>query len=186
MMSFRRHLVLAAFLPWGAGCESAASEGAVTTGQARAGQDAPASDTALVGYDLRRIRPGEEPLRVVFDRVRQQALAEGKQVAVLFSADWCDQCRALDLALGKMHPERAIGHVRILQLKEEDWESAGRVGEFNDLRVRWQPTINTYPLFVLLDREGGKVEEMRDAIERLEAQGLESTVNLWFESVRSG
>jgi thiol-disulfide isomerase/thioredoxin len=120
----------------------------------------------------------------VFERLREQARLEGKRVAVLFGADWCDTCQRLDLELGNLHPTADIGHVRIFQLKEEDWQAATRMNEFNALRSRWSPVINTYPLFVVLDDDGAKVEEMSEAVDRMQAAGVEPTVRGWFRGLR--
>jgi hypothetical protein len=140
------------------------------------------SQDPLVGYDLRRLRPRDgELLADMFERVRGEALGEHKRVAVLFSADWCEPCRHLDLELGNTHPESMIGDVRVLELKEDDWVAVARMDEFNSLRRRWEPQLNTYPLLILLDNAGGRVEEMKQAIERLEAAGLEPTLPVWFE-----
>ncbi len=138
--------------------------------------------TAEVGYDLRSLRPRDERLGEAFDRMREEALAEGKRVAVLFSADWCHRCQRLDAELGNMHPASKIGDVRIFVLKEEDWEQATRMDEFKKLRLRWDPVMGTYPMFVLLDEQGKRAEEMKEAIERLEGEGLEPTVDNWFAS----
>ncbi|HET6582749.1 MAG TPA: thioredoxin family protein [Nannocystaceae bacterium] len=154
-------------------------------------RDAPAESTMAaskgprsVGYDLRRLRPkNEEKLADMFERLRTQALKEGKHVAVLFSADWCEPCRKLQLELGNMQPEDAIGHVRILELVEEDWEAATRLDEFEGLRARWYDQPASYPVFVVLDDAGGKVEEMKEAIERLEGAGVEPTVANWFRGL---
>ncbi len=135
----------------------------------------------LVGYDLRRLRPREgERLAAMFDRLAAQARGEGKRVAVLFSADWCEPCKHLDLELGNTHPRSMIGEVRILELKEDDWAAAARMDEFNGLRRRWEPAIGTYPLLILLDDEGKRVDEMKEAKERMEKQGLDPTLPLWF------
>jgi thiol-disulfide isomerase/thioredoxin len=140
---------------------------------------------AMVGYDIRRLRPrNEEPLVKMFDRVRAQAQADGKQVAVYFSADWCEACRPLALELGNVHPAPAIDHVRVIEIKEEDWEPVTRMDEYNGLRSRWYPLLNTYPLVILLDENGHKVEEMREAKRRLESMGVEATLVNWFQSVR--
>lgn len=77
-----------------------------------------------------------------------------------------------------------IGDVRILELKEDDWSAVARMDEFNSLRRRWEPILNTYPLLILLDAEGKRVEEMKDAKDRLEAAGLAPTLPIWFESSR--
>jgi thiol-disulfide isomerase/thioredoxin len=151
-------------------------------------KDSSASTSAeadpLVGYDLRRLRPREEePLATMFDRLEAQARAEGKRVVVLFSADWCEPCQHLDLELGNTHPRSMIGGVRVLELKEDEWSAAARMDEFNALRRRWEAVLGTYPLVVLLDREGKRVEEMREAKDRLEALGLDATLPLWFASL---
>ena len=113
---------------------------------------AKAEQDPLVGYDLRRLRPrDDEPLASMFERVREQAQSEHKRVMVLFSADWCEPCRHLDLELGNTHPESMIGDVRVLELKEDDWVAVARMDEFNSLRRRWEPVLNTYPLLILLD-----------------------------------
>jgi thiol-disulfide isomerase/thioredoxin len=140
---------------------------------------------AMVGYDVRRLRPrNEEPLSKMFDRVRAQARADGKQVVVYFSADWCEACRPIALELGNVHPADAIDHIRVIELNEEEWEQVTRMNEYNGLRSRWYPILHTYPLFILLDESGQKVEEMREAKERLEGMGVEATILNWFQSVR--
>jgi hypothetical protein len=105
-------------------------------------------------------------------------------VAMLFSADWCERCGRLELELGNLHPASDIAHVRIIELVEEDWEQALRMNEFDQLRLRWDATKNTYPLFVVLDAQGGKVEEMKEAIERLEQAGQTATLATWFRGLR--
>jgi hypothetical protein len=140
----------------------------------------------MVGYDLRRLRPREdEGLTEMFERLRTEALAEHKRVVVLFSADWCEPCRVLDLELGNLHPRSMIGDVRIFELKEDDWSAAARMDEFNALRRRWEPVLNTYPLLVLLDNAGSRIEDMKEARTRLEAAGLDPTLPIWFEETRS-
>jgi thiol-disulfide isomerase/thioredoxin len=146
---------------------------------------APADSDPLVGYDLRRLRPRDEPLSEMFERVRADALREHKRVVVLFSADWCEPCRHLDLELGNTHPTSMIGDVRVLELKEDDWVAVARMDEFNSLRRRWEPVLNTYPLVILLDEAGAKVEEMKEAKLRLEAAGLDPTLPVWFDMSRS-
>jgi thiol-disulfide isomerase/thioredoxin len=139
-----------------------------------------------VGYDIRRLRPrNSEPLATMFDRMATHARAEGKHVAVLFSADWCEPCRMLELELGNMHPASEIGHVRILEMKEEDWEAATRMNEFNELRRRWSAPLDVYPLFVLLDEKGNKIEDMTEAKDRLEHEGRPATIPNWFSALRS-
>ena len=117
--------------------------------------------------------------------MREGALAEGKRVAVLFSADWCEPCRILDAELGNRHPASQIGDVRILEIKEEDWQGATRMDEFNALRERWTDINGSYPFFVLLDPKGQKIEEMKEAKERLEAKGVEPTLAAWFAEGRT-
>ena len=139
----------------------------------------------LVGYDLRRLRPRpEEPLAAMFDRLRGQAVADGKRVMVLFSADWCEPCKRLDAELGGRRPASAIGDVRIFELKEDDWQAQSRMDEFNQLRRRWHDKTGSYPLFLLLDADGARIDEMKEAVERLEAQGLEPTLDLWLAAAR--
>lgn len=146
----------------------------------------PASAPQTVGYDLRRLRPrNEETLAQMFDRQFAQATADGKQTAVLFSADWCEPCRKLELELGNTHPVGDIGHVRIFELKEEDWEAATRMDEFAALRKRWYEPADSYPVFIVLDAEGSKREEMKEAIERLQGAGQEPTVAQWFRGLNS-
>jgi thiol-disulfide isomerase/thioredoxin len=144
----------------------------------------PAADgDPLIGYDLRRLRPiDDEPLAAMFDRVHQAARGEGKRVVVLFSADWCEPCKRLDLELGNVHPTSMIGDFRILELKEDDWKAAVRMDEYDDLRARWEPVAGSYPLVVLLDEQGKRVDEMKEAKDRLEAQGHEPTLPIWLSS----
>lgn len=174
-------LVLAGLLVASIACDSTAKAPEKEAADAAA----PASTSSKVGYDLRTLKPRDERLKDAFDRMRAEAQAEQKRVAVLFSADWCHRCQKLEAELGNMHPKEKIGDVRILVLKEEDWEDATRMDEFNKLRLRWEPVIGTYPLFVLLDDAGRLQEEMKDAIGRLESEGLEPTVDNWFDSSRA-
>ena len=140
-----------------------------------------------VGYELRRLRPrDEEKLAAMFDRLRSAAVGEGKRVAVLFSADWCEPCRKLETELGNRHPAAQIGDVRVFELKEEDWKAATRMDEFDALRRRWGSDDGGYPLLVLLDEKGGKREEMKEAITRLEAAKVEPTLARWFADTRPG
>lgn len=171
--------ILAVVVACGGNADGAAPD---SSAPAESSKQAPAK----IGYDIRRLRPrNSEPLAQMFDRMAKEARAEGKHVAVLFSADWCEPCRALELELGNLHPPEAIGHVRILEMKEEDWERATRMNEFNELRRRWSAPLNVYPLFVLLDDEGGKIEEMQEAKDRLEAEGTDATIPNWFSALRS-
>ncbi|GEM_PF-1472891 len=144
-----------------------------------------AGSDEFVGYDLRRLRPRDQPLAEMFRSKAEQARGEGKRVAVLFSADWCSSCRRIDTELGNTHPSSMIGDVRILELKQEEWKEATRMAEFNRLRSRWSPTINKYPLFVVLDSENLLVEEMKAGKVRLEAEGLDPDFPMWFESTRN-
>lgn len=160
---------------------------ALASADPTASADPAASADPVVGYDLRRLRPREEePLAAMFDRMREAAHAEGQRVVVLFSADWCDTCKQLDLELGNTHPRSMIGDVRIFELKEDDWRPAARMDEFNELRRRWEPVLDTYPLVVLLDADGQRVDEMKQAKDRMEAQGLAATLPIWFDSTRDG
>lgn len=146
---------------------------------------AKAATPDLVGYELRRLRPrDEETLEAMFDRLRAQATGDGKRVAVLFSADWCAPCRDLETELGNKHPAEEIGGVQILELKEEDWKGATRMNEFDALRRRWSGVTGSYPLLVMLDAEGKKREEMKEAIDRLTAAGVAPTLANWFADTR--
>jgi hypothetical protein len=140
----------------------------------------PTDPNALVGYDLRKLRPGERTLAAAFDDQFERAVAEGKRVVVFFSADWCEPCRAIDLELGNQHPAGEIGDVRILELKEEEWTAAQRIDEFEKLRLRWSDEIGSYPMVFLLDARGALVEEMKAAKTRLEAEGVPATLPSWF------
>lgn len=174
--------LLLAALAVSCGSDAASAENAAAAAHAA---EAGKTKEKKVGYDIRRLRPTDDrPLADMFDDMRAQALAEGKHVAVLFSADWCEPCRMLELELGNMHPESEIGHVRILEIKEEDWARVTRMNELNDLRRRWSAPLGVYPLFVLLDEKGEKIEEMPEAKERLEAAGEQATIPAWFRGVR--
>lgn len=152
--------------------------------QEKATRAAPAAP-AEVGYDLRRLRPrDEETLEAMFERLRAQALADGKRVGVLFSADWCEPCRELEMELGNRHPAEQIDDVRILELKEEDWQAAARMDEFNGLRKRWAPQVGSYPLLLLLDAQGKRIDEMKEAILRLEKAGVQPTLARWLAETR--
>jgi thiol:disulfide interchange protein len=122
----------------------------------------------------------------MFDRLRAQAVAEGKRVAVLFSADWCEPCRELETELGNRHSAAEIGDVRIFELKEEDWTAATRMDEFDGLRRRWSGITGSYPLLILLDDQGQQREEMKEAITRLEAAGIAPTLANWLADTRPG
>jgi thiol-disulfide isomerase/thioredoxin len=175
-----RHWLLAPMIAWAlAACESAPAEHSPDPSAAD-----PVESDPLIGYDLRRLRPvDDEPLGIMFDRVQKTARGEGKRVVVLFSADWCEPCKRLDLELGNTHPSSMIGDVRILELKEDDWKLAARMDEYNDLRARWEPVAGNYPLVVLLDDQGKRADEMKEAKLRLEAQGLEPTLPIWLSSI---
>ncbi|MCX4239202.1 thioredoxin domain-containing protein [Paraliomyxa miuraensis] len=161
--------------------------GAQAEGAEASAPEAKTSRPSKVGYDLRRLRPiADEPLTGMFERLATQARSEGKQVAVLFSAEWCERCRRLELELGNLHPAEDIAHVRILEFVEEDWEKALRMNEFDQLRLRWDETKGTYPLFVVLDEKDAKVEEMKEAVDRLEQAGQEATLATWFRGLRRG
>jgi thiol-disulfide isomerase/thioredoxin len=167
-------------------CGLLACDGIEPPAQAESASSIERADSdPLVGYDLRRLRPRDEPLAEMFERVRADALRDHKRVVVLFSADWCETCRHLDLELGNTHPTSMIGDVRVLELKEDDWAAVARMDEFNSLRRRWEPLLNTYPMVILLDDAGARVEEMKEAKLRLEAEGLEPTLPVWFDLSRS-
>ncbi len=139
----------------------------------------------MIGYDLRRLRPrDDETLAAMFERLHIQAKADGKRTAVLFSADWCAPCKKIEAELGNLQPAEQIEDVRIFELKEEDWTEVTRMSEFNELRARWYPKKGSYPVLVLLDAEGAALEEMKEAIDRLEGEGLEPTLPNWFATTR--
>ncbi|MBL4686414.1 MAG: hypothetical protein JKY37_17600 [Nannocystaceae bacterium] len=185
-----RHAVLAAFTVVavvGCGAESSATtDRSVDVGSVDVGSaDVDPAKPKTVGYDLRRLRPHDgESLSKMFERLRKAAIDDGKSAAVLFSADWCEPCRLLDLEFGNMHPADEIGHVRILEIKEEDWEAATRMNEVNALRTRWTSTINAYPVLLLLDDKGDRIEEMQEAKDRLTHEGLKATIPAWFAAVK--
>lgn len=173
-----RFMLAALIMGSAAGCGEAVKPAAVVK---------PAPVDTSVGYELRRLRPRDgERLAAMFDRLREAATAEGKRVAVLFSADWCEPCRALETELGNRHSAAEIGDVRIFELKEEDWVAATRMDEFEGLRRRWSPVLASYPLLILLDDKGGQREEMKEAITRLEAMGIEPTLANWLADTRPG
>jgi thiol-disulfide isomerase/thioredoxin len=169
------------------GCQApSGSEGATQAGGVE--KSTPAArenELSMVGYDIRRLRPTDEPLVKGFERMRAATVKEGKRVAVLFSADWCEPCRDLEIELGNLHPRGTIEDVRIIELKEEEWQKAVRMDEFNGLRTQWDRVLNRYPLFVVLDDQGVRVEEMQGGRERLEAAGIAATVPNWFASLRA-
>ena len=178
-------LALALALASAPGCGSKGGRDEAPTKGADASPAADGSSTAKIGYDLRRLRPrDDETLAAMFERLRLAAQADDKRVAVLFSADWCAPCKQIEAELGNLHPADQIGDVRIFELKEEDWEEVTRMGEFNDLRLRWYPKKGSYPVLVLLDQEGAAREEMKEAIERLEGEGVEATLPNWFATSR--
>lgn len=180
-MSIRANATgIVALLLLGCGAPKAGSSASNGSGSGEPASEQVEADP-MVGYDLRRLRPrADEPLAAMFDRLRVAAAGEGKRVVVLFSADWCEPCKQLDLELGNTHPRSMIGDVRVLELKEDDWKAAARMDEYNQLRRRWEPALNAYPLVLLLDDEGKRLEEMKEAKQRLEALGVEPTLPLWF------
>lgn len=133
-----------------------------------------------VGYDLLRLRPGEQELAPWFEQLFKKSLAEGKRPAVLFSASWCHVCQDLERELGNRHPQGQIGNVRIFELVQEDWEATTRMDEYNELRARWHPEVETYPMLFVLDEKGDKLETMDEAKERLLAAGKEPDFPNWF------
>ena len=58
--------------------------------------------------------------------------------------------------------------------------------EFNSLRRRWYAPLGSYPVFIVLDPLGRKIEEMKEAIARLESAQIEPTVDNWFENIAQG
>jgi len=161
---------------------------ATAASSAPAADSPPASASAqakMIGYDLRRLRPrDDETLAAMFERLHSQAKADKKRVAVLFSADWCAPCKQIEAELGNLQPAEQIEDVRIFELKEEDWTEVTRMSEFNELRTRWYPKKGSYPVLVLLDQDGAALEEMKEAIDRLEAEGIEPTLPNWFTTSR--
>lgn len=136
-----------------------------------------------ISYDLRRLRPSNQELNPWFASLVKQAVKDGKRPAVLFSASWCHACQDVELELGNQHPRQDIGHVRIFELIQEDWEAVTRMDEYNDLRARWHPELGTYPMLFLLDGKGEKVESMDVAKKRLEAEGKPVNFATWFADV---
>ncbi|TPV94910.1 MAG: hypothetical protein B7733_12810 [Myxococcales bacterium FL481] len=143
-----------------------------------------ASGPALVGYDIRRIRPQDAPLDAMFERMSSAARGDGKRLALFFSADWCDACKRLELEFGNFHPAGTIDDVRVLQFVEEDWEAKTRMDEVFELRSRYYPRLDNYPVLLLLDRDGKAVEEMADAAARFEAAGEAASMAAWFSGTR--
>ncbi len=184
----RRFSLATAVLAASFACESQNTKPAkVAEGVAEGVNSQPASTDPAnpVNYDVRRIRPrNEEPLADMFERLRKQAIADDKRVAVLFSADWCEPCRILDAELGGTHPAKQIGDVRILEFKEEDWSAVTRLDEYNKLRERWDTNAGSYPLLALLRSDGSLLEEMKSAKERLEGAGQQATLPVWFVDTR--
>lgn len=138
---------------------------------------------AKISYDLRRLRPSNQELGPWFATLVKQAVKEGKRPAVLFSASWCHACQDVELELGNQHSRQQIGHVRIFELVQEDWEAVTRMDEYNDLRARWHPELGTYPMLFLLDENGDEVESMQAAKKRLEAEGRPVNFATWFADV---
>lgn len=137
----------------------------------------------IIGYDLRRLRPSQEELQPWFEKQLKKAIADGKRPAVLFSASWCHACQDVELELGNQHPRKDIGHVRIFEIIEEDWEAVTRMDEYNDLRARWHPELGTYPMLFLLDQKGDKIESMDEAKIRLKELGKTPNFVTWFADV---
>jgi len=167
------------------------SDPASTAASSTPAADSPAASASasaqakMIGYDLRRLRPrDDENLAAMFERLHTQAKADNKRVAVLFSADWCAPCKQLEAELGNLQPAEQIEDVRIFELKEEDWAEVTRMSEFNELRARWYPKKGSYPVVILLDEDGAALEEMKEAIDRLEGEGLEPTLPNWFATSR--
>lgn len=161
-----------------------------TPAKAGQGQDVPAKakpqaadPKEKIAYDLRRLRPSQEELNPWFKKQVAKAVKDGMRPAVLFSASWCHACQDVELELGNLHPREEIGHVRIFQLIEEDWEGVTRMDEYNDLRARWHPELGTYPMLFLLDAKGDKVESMQEAKLRLESEGKPVNFATWFADV---
>ena len=139
---------------------------------------------ALVPYDIRRLKPTPASLTELFASQMEAAKLDNKTVAVLFSADWCHACRDVEHKLGAQLPENEIGHMRIFELTEEEWEEVGRIDEFNTLRHQWEDDEFTYPMLVVLDEQGAKRENMDEALERLKNAGVAPTFPVWFAEFR--
>jgi thiol-disulfide isomerase/thioredoxin len=120
----------------------------------------------------------------MFDRLRGQAVKDGKRVAVLFSADWCEPCRELETELGnRIRRARSVG-CRSSSSRRRTGRRSTRMDEFDALRQRWTGMTGSYPLLMLLDRQGQKQEEMKEAIDRLTAAGVEPTLANWLADTR--
>ena len=74
---------------------------------------------------------------------------------------------------------KVVGYdLRRLRPRDEE-----KLADMFERMRRWGGQANSYPDFVVLDADGKKVEEMRDAIDRLTAEGTEPTVSNWFRQM---
>jgi thiol-disulfide isomerase/thioredoxin len=116
-----------------------------TTVQALA--QAPAPAPAWRGYDE------QADARAEIDRARVVAAAAGRQVLVVFGANWCGDCRILDTAM-KQEPLRPVIDARFVVVKVD-------VGRFNrnlDIAERYGvPLKKGVPTVAVLGADGGAV-----------------------------
>jgi thiol-disulfide isomerase/thioredoxin len=112
---------------------------------ARAQNPAPAP--AWRGYDE------QADARADIDRARSMAAAAGRQVLVVFGANWCGDCRALDTAM-KQAPLQSVIDARYVVVKVD-------VGRFNrnvDIAERYGvPLKKGVPTIAVLGADGGAV-----------------------------
>jgi protein disulfide-isomerase len=112
---------------------------------ARAQNAAPAP--AWRGYDE------QADARAEIDKARASAAAAGRQVLVVFGANWCGDCRALDTAM-KQEPLKSLIDTRYVVVKVD-------VGRFNrnvDIAEGYGvPLKKGVPTIAVLDADGRAV-----------------------------
>jgi len=91
--------------------------------------------------------------RAEIDRARASAAAAGRQVLVVFGANWCGDCRVLDTAM-KQEPLKSVIDARFVVVKVD-------VGRFNrnvDVAERYGvPLKKGVPTIAVLGADGGAV-----------------------------
>ena len=107
----------------------------------------PAPAPAWRGYDEHADAGAE------IDRARAVAAAAGRQVLVVFGANWCGDCRVLDTAM-KQEPLKPVIDARFVVVKVD-------VGRFNrnvDIAERYGvPLKKGVPTIAVLGADGGAV-----------------------------